>query len=125
MAVIQVMAAGIQCRRTIEAKWEGEHLLVHRPMTYNKETETLEISRAKKFWQITHRKSGMAAGGGGINARLADVIALARLWDGSFKNVTPRNSQNWRLGEQWKIAIRVLENTGTVKPPVNTTWRKN
>jgi hypothetical protein len=67
----------------------------------------------------------MAVGGGGICAKLVDVIALAKAWDDSFENVTAQNAKNWRLKDQWKAAIRVLENAGTVTPPVNTTWRKN
>ena len=58
MATIQTMVAGVRVSREIATKWEGEFLFVHRPMKYNEKTETAEESRADKFWQITHKKSG-------------------------------------------------------------------
>lgn len=122
MAVIQTMVAGVQTEREVATKWEGQFLIVHRPMIYRDE---IQESRADKFWQITHKKSGMAAGGRGIDAKLRDVIALAKLWDKSFRNVTPKRAPNWRLREQWKAAIRDLENQGTIKAPVNITWKKS
>lgn len=86
---------------TVDAfpRWRGAALCVHEPIRDGAPTPT------RGRWTITAQAYGYAAGT--YRGRLADAIALARLWDGAFADAlaaAPRDACGIPSLSQWSQA---------------------
>lgn len=83
--------------RTVPAVWLGRFLAVHRPLS-NKYPDGL--SNLPRHWSISHYGIGLGAAIG-INVAQRDAIALARLWDAAFAEITAEGARQWPWASRW------------------------
>lgn len=91
--------------RTVPAVWLGQFLAVHRPLS-NKNPDGL--SNLPRHWSISHHGIGLGAAVG-IGIAQRDAIALARLWDSAFSEITAEGAREWPLAKRWVDDVRRAE----------------
>jgi hypothetical protein len=84
------------------AKWKGEALAVHRPVSgFNK------FSTTPCYWSITHLESGLTAGF--FEGSVHKAIQLAKAWDKVFKKELPGTEPQahlWDRKDQWRAQLQ-------------------
>lgn len=88
--------------RAVPAVWLGQFLAVHRPIS-SKYPDGL--SREPRHWSISHHGIGLGAAVG-IDIAQRDAIALARLWDSAFSEITAEGARQWPLAKRWVDDVR-------------------
>lgn len=88
--------------RAVPTVWRGQFLAVHRPLS-NKNPDGL--SREPRHWTISHHGIGLGAAVG-IDVSQRDAIALARLWDAAFSEITAEGARQWPLAKRWVDDVR-------------------
>lgn len=83
--------------RTVPAVWLGQFLAVHRPLSSKSPGG---LSREPRHWSISHHGIGLGAAVG-IDVTQRDAIALARLWDAAFAEITAEGARQWPLASRW------------------------
>lgn len=87
--------------RSVAAKWTGDNVAVHKPITKNGE------SKLPRFWAISHLGSGLACCPP-LDATLADARKLAKLWDKAFGTIDPKDASSWPFKELWRDDLQRL-----------------
>lgn len=88
--------------RTVPAVWLGQFLAVHRPLS-NKNPDGL--SNLPRHWSISHHGIGLGAAVG-IDIAQRNAIALARVWDAAFAEITAEGARQWPLAKRWVDDVR-------------------
>lgn len=91
--------------RAVPAVWQGQHLAVHRPLS---NSTPGGLSREPRHWSISHHGIGLGAAVG-IGVTQRDAIALARLWDAAFAEITAEGARNWPWAKRWVEDVRRAE----------------
>ena len=102
--------------RVTPVVWKGQSLAVHRPPSSK---DPSGFSQEARHWAITHHPSGLAACFSFDGAK-NDAIALAKLWDGPFGELDPKNPccQSWRWSAGWLADCRAAEDPIQYGKPV-------
>lgn len=91
--------------RAVPAVWQGQFLAVHRPLS---SSTPGGLSDAPRHWSISHHHIGLGAAVG-IDVAQRDAIALARLWDSAFAEITAEGARQWPLAQRWVDDVRRAE----------------
>lgn len=103
--------------RTVPAVWLGKFLAVHRPLS-SKAPDGL--SREPRHWSITHHRIGLGAAVG-IDVAQRDAIALARLWDCAFAEITAEGARSWPLAGRWVDDVKRAQSGRPIIGPRDLT----
>lgn len=88
--------------REIAAVWVGQNLAVNRPLFVGGQ------AAGPKQWCVTLLATGHTLSGL-IRGTRADVVALARLWDGAAAEIDARNPRGWRYLRTWQLDVAATE----------------
>lgn len=88
--------------RTVPAVWLGRFLAVHRPLS---NSTPGGLSREPRHWSISHHGIGLGAAVG-IDIAQRNAIALARVWDAAFAEITAEGARQWPLAKRWVDDVR-------------------
>lgn len=103
--------------RAVPAVWLGQFLAVHRPIS-SKNPDGL--SKEPRHWSISHHVIGLGAAVG-IDVTQRDAIALAKLWDAAFSEITAEGARNWPLASRWVDDVKRAQSGRPVIGPRELT----
>lgn len=108
----------VQTRRgpfEVPTVWCGTHLAVHRPVRRD-DSDALTLSTAPARWTITHHPTGLSASATFEGAQRR-AVALAKLWDGAFAEVTAAgNAKGWRWSQAWARDLQIAQHETYAEP---------
>lgn len=93
----------------VPAVWRGAHLAVHRPVRRDDTTGALTLNTAPARWTITHLSTGLSASGT-FNGAKQRAVALAKLWDGAFADITASGTaKGWQWAQAWARDLQIAQ----------------
>lgn len=106
------LAITVQTKRgpfEVPTVWRGAHLAVHRIIKRDSDSDALTLSTAPARWTITHLSTGLSACGT-FNGAKQRAVALAKLWDGAFAEITASGTaKGWRWSQAWARDLQIAQ----------------